>query len=108
MPLRSLDFAPEHPLFRARPIEHPAEVPFALSADAEGQIQEHPTLRCMGRTGNDLVPLSPEDFIPLPEGSEFFTLPGRSTMGWNPESLKAEPLEGNSVAAFGSPGHTQT
>jgi len=42
---RSLDFAPEHPLFRSRPIEHPAEVPFALVADAEGNIEEHPALR---------------------------------------------------------------
>jgi hypothetical protein len=52
MPVRSLDFAPEHPLFHSRPVEHPAEVPFALAADAEGNIEEHPLLRCMGRTGN--------------------------------------------------------
>jgi hypothetical protein len=105
---RSLDFAPEHPLFRSRPIEHPAEVPFALVADAEGNIEEHPQLRCMGRTGNDLVALRPEDFIPLPEGSEFFALPGRKPLGWNPETQQSELMDGDAVAAFVSPAHTQT
>lgn len=108
MQSRSLDFAPEHPLFRSRPIEHPAEVPFALVADAEGNIEEHPQLRCMGRTGNDLVALRPEDFIPLPEGSEFFALPGRKPLGWNPETQQSELMDGDAVAAFVSPAHTQT
>ena len=97
------------PLFQARPVEHPAEVPFMLFADAEGEIVEHETWRCVGRTGKTSVVLQPEDFIPLPEGSEFFFLPGRVPLGWNPKSGKIEPYEGTeAVAAFISPAHSQT
>ena len=70
------------PLFMSRPVEHPTEVPFMLFADAEGEIVEHESWRCVGRTGKTLVQLHPEDFIPLPEGSEFFFLPGRVPVGW--------------------------
>ena len=97
------------PLFMSRPVEHPTEVPFMLFADAEGEIVEHESWRCVGRTGKTLVQLHPEDFIPLPEGSEFFFLPGRVPVGWNPKSGQMEPYEGTeAVAAFISPAHSQT
>ena len=98
-----------HPLFSVRPFEHPEEVPFMVFADAEGDIMEHESWKCVGRTGNAVVALQPSDFIPLPDGSEFFFLPGRLPKGLNPSSGKIEVYEGTSaVAAFISPAHTQT
>ncbi|MBC8208814.1 MAG: radical SAM protein [Desulfobulbaceae bacterium] len=56
-----------------------------------------------------------EDFIPLPEGSELFVLPGRLPVGCNPETgepllLDSDPFTPEqsvqAVAAFMSPAHT--
>jgi len=56
-----------------------------------------------------------EDLIPLPEGSEIFTLPRRLPVGWDPVSDEPVLLEENpfndgepvqAVAAFMAPAHT--
>lgn len=107
MPLQSIGM--EHPLFPTRKPEHPAEVPFMVFADENGDIIDHDVLRCVGRSGLDIVALKPEDFIPLPEGSEYFLMPSRAPYGYNPETDKIELFEGfEAVAAFISPAHTQT
>ena len=88
--------------------EHPRQVPYMLFADAEGQIYDHPEFLCVGRSGKDTVPLQPEDFIPLPEGTDIFFLPERKALGYNPESGKIEEFEEDfAVADLVCPAHTQ-
>ncbi|HCU69489.1 MAG TPA: radical SAM protein, partial [Desulfomicrobium sp.] len=60
-----------------------------------------------GRAGELSLP-RPDEFIPLPEESEFFLLPGRRALGLDPESGQVEVLEESAVAAFVAPGYTLT
>ncbi len=50
----------------------------------------------------------PDEIIPLPEESQLFVLPGRHTIGYDPETGALEQMEEQAVAAFISPGHTCT
>jgi pyruvate-formate lyase-activating enzyme len=90
---------------------HPTAVPFAVVADREGNIVEDTRYLAVGRSGNRMVPLNPDDFIELPEGSEMFFLPGRVPYGYDPDSgrvLLIDDDEVSAVSAFISPAHTQT
>lgn len=88
---------------------HPSKVPFLVYADENGNIHENTTFETVGRSGNNAVKLAPEDFIELPEGSEFFLLPGRNPFGFSKKSKSIELFkEGIAVASFISPAHTQT
>ena len=60
---------------------HPERVPYMVFADAEGNIFEDTRFEAVGRSGYDVTPLSPEDFIELPFGSDLLTLPGRRPYG---------------------------
>ncbi len=73
----------------------------------------HPTLRVAGRSGADIVEARPEEFIPLPPGSELFCLPGRLAVGFDPDQGRFVPVdegpEGEEAwpaAAFLAPAHT--
>lgn len=78
-------------------------------ADAGGNVFEDEHYLAVGRTGFDVVALEPEDFIELPEGSDFFNLPDRVPYGLNPDSGQIELVDGvTAVAVFVSPAHTQT
>ncbi len=89
--------------------KNPEQVPFMLYADKEGNIQEHPNLLCMARTGNQIERVKPKDFIELPHGSELFYLPNRHPIGWNPKKNAWEVFkEGYAVSAFIAPAYTQT
>src|SRR4030042_2994670 len=61
------------------------EYPRLVLSDPEGNIFDHPSLKLSGRSGNRflLPPLS--EFVPLPKGSQLFTLPGRIPIGWDEE-----------------------
>lgn len=77
-------------------------------ADEAGNIFEDLRYEAVGRTGYDVVPLSPEDFIELPAGSDLFNLPGRRPYGLSVETGEFEILEDvYAVAALISPAHTQ-
>ncbi len=77
-------------------------------ADETGNIFEDLRYEAVGRTGYDVVPLSPEDFIELPAGSDLFNLPGRRPYGLSVETGEFEILEDvYAVAALISPAHTQ-
>jgi pyruvate-formate lyase-activating enzyme len=85
-----------------------------LVADGQGRIHAHPSLGMAGRSGRDLLPVDPAQLIPLPEGSELFTLPGRRAWGWDAKAGRLEPLDQGpqgepvtAVAAFMAPAHTQ-
>jgi pyruvate-formate lyase-activating enzyme len=53
-------------------------------ANARGEILEHPTLELLGWDGECWRPFSPEELVPVPEGSDFFVLPGRFAAGHDP------------------------
>ncbi|GAB6126382.1 radical SAM protein [Humidesulfovibrio idahonensis] len=83
--------------------------PYLVFADAAGNIYDHPELLMLCRRGSELTPPRPDELIPLPEGSEFFLLPGRSALGLDPESGRVEELgepDELAVAVFASPAHT--
>jgi len=78
-------------------------------ANEEGNIFEDVRYEAVGRSGYDVLPLSPEDFIPLPEGCDLWTLPGRRPYGLSIETGEFEILEDvQAVAALISPANTQT
>lgn len=84
-------------------------VPYLLVCDEQGNIVEDTSLRVVGREANKIKILKPDDFIPLPKGSDFFFLPKRRPVGYNSKSKQIEvSKKGFAVAAFLAPAHTQT
>jgi len=93
---------------------HPAGQPSLVYADAQGNIKDFPELYAAGMSAGNLLLPDKEDFIPLPEGSELFVLPGRLPVGCDlnnkePLLVEEDPFSGEAiqaVAAFMSPAHT--
>ena len=94
---------------------HPAGQPSLVYADAQGNITDFPDLYAAGMSAGNFKLPSRTDFIPLPEGSELFVLPGRLPIGCDRNSGEALLLEDDpfnpghpiqAVAAFMSPAHT--
>jgi len=94
---------------------HPDTLPALVFADSQGNITDFPELGMTGTSNGVIVCPALEDLIPLPEGSELFTLPGRLPVAW--DSAENEPVLVNSdpfgsgesvqaVAAFMAPAHT--
>jgi wyosine [tRNA(Phe)-imidazoG37] synthetase (radical SAM superfamily) len=87
---------------------HPHRVPFMVFADKEGNIFEDTRYEAVGRSGYNVYPLTPEDFIELPFGSDLFTLPGRRPYGLDVQTGEFEVLESvQAVAALNAPAYTQ-
>ncbi|WP_419786927.1 radical SAM protein [Pseudodesulfovibrio sp.] len=82
--------------------------PHMLFADKNGEIFDHPDLLLMCRRGDEFGLPRPDEIIPLPEESEFFMLPGRHAMGYDPSTGQADVMEELAVAAFACPGNTVT
>lgn len=82
--------------------------PRLLFSDENGQIFDHPDLLLMTRRGREFGLPRPDELIQLPEESEFFMLPGRHAVGYDPENGSVEVMEELAVAAFVCPGHTVT
>src|SRR5512139_1919620 len=94
------------------------EYPRLTLSDPEGNIFDHPSLKISGRSGNRflLPPLS--ELVPLPKGSQLFTLPGRIPIGWDEEKGSFVPsrrfkwgekeVTCTAVAAFLPPGYVRT
>lgn len=80
--------------------------PKLVFADPNGDIYDHPELEMLCRRGDQLGTPRPDELIPLPPESELFLLPGRSALGFDPESGQVEEMEELAVAAFVAPGHT--
>ena len=91
------------------------EYPRLVFSDPEGRILDHPYLKLAGRSGDRMVLPPPSELIPLPMGSQIFTLPGRIPIGWDEEKgsyLLSEKmrtgrkeLDCTAVAAFLPPGY---
>jgi pyruvate-formate lyase-activating enzyme len=94
--------------------ERPTEPVRLLVSDAEGRIYDHPELLLAGERGAGAEPVDPSELIPLPRGSDLFTLPGRRPIGIDPGSGAPRAVgswmggEARAVAAFLSPAHTGT
>ena len=67
-------------------------------ADSDGNIVEHPDLEMLGFDGECWRPLEDEELVPLPPGSDLFTLPGRLAAGYD--------RDGDSPVVFDEPGYT--
>ncbi|HWP47326.1 MAG TPA: radical SAM protein [Candidatus Limnocylindrales bacterium] len=93
-------------------------MPKLVFSDSKGQIYDHPILEMAGRSGDLFVRPSPEELIPLPAGSRFFTLPERQPVGWSRSGKSLRILDTvrmgqkmvtpYAVAAFLSPGYVRT
>jgi wyosine [tRNA(Phe)-imidazoG37] synthetase (radical SAM superfamily) len=96
-------------------VTHPDKLPALVFADEDGKICDFPDLKMAGMASGRYVQPEVEDLIPLPEGSELFTLPDRLPVGIDTSSndpllLKEDPRSPGSkvqaVAAFMAPAHT--
>jgi pyruvate-formate lyase-activating enzyme len=95
-----------------RPSPHPREPVRLLASDREGRIYDHPSLLAAGERGAGPEAVARADWIPLPRGSDLFTLPGRAPVGISPGSGRRRCVErfagdeARAVAAFLAPAHT--
>jgi pyruvate-formate lyase-activating enzyme len=94
------------------------ELPRLILSDPEGRVLDHPFLKMAGRSGDRIVLSPPSELVPLPMGSQLFTLPGRIPIGWDEERRSfilsekmrrgRKEIECTAVAAFLSPGYIRT
>jgi len=94
------------------------EYPRLLLANSDGEVLDHPDLKMAGRSGDRMILPHPSEILPLPLGSQLFTLPGRIPIGWD-EDTKSFVSSGRTkagrketdctaVAAFLPPGYLRT
>ena len=89
-------------------------LPALVLSDPGGNIIDHPSLKLSGRSGDRFLLPPSSELVPLPKGSQLFTLPGRIPVGWDEErrafaplrklELKNREVECIAVAAFLPPG----
>lgn len=94
------------------------DYPSLVLADPEGKVFDHPSLKMAGRSGDRVVLPHPTELVPLPDGSQLFTMPGRIPVGWDLERGSSVTLEKygkngkevncTAVAAFLPPGYVRT
>ena len=75
------------------------EYPRLVLSDPEGKIFDHPYLKLAGRSGDRIDLPHPSELVPLPDGSQLFTMPGRIPMGW--DEKEASPVVSEKVGAGG-------
>ena len=80
---------------------------YALYADENGEIFDAPGIGAVGRFGNEIRPLTPEDLIPLPDSADLMYLPDRQALGVDDEG-NILPLTGQAVSAILPAGYTRT
>ena len=94
------------------------EYPRLILSDPKGGIFDHPLLKMAGRSGDRMALPPSSELIPLPMGSQLFTLPGRIPIGWDEERgsftlsekmrMGRKEIECTAVAAFLPPGYIRT
>ncbi|MEW5803748.1 MAG: radical SAM protein [bacterium] len=93
-------------------------MPALVVADESGQIYDHPYLKLAAQSGRRMVRPDRRHLIPLPFGSQLFTMPGRIPVGWDKKAQRFVPgdqfsFDGHKkrcfpVAAFLAPGFLRT
>jgi len=94
------------------------ESPRLVFSDPEGRILDHPHLKLAGRSGDRMVLPQPSELVPLPMGSQLFSLPGRVPIGWDEDmdsfvssektKVGRREIDCAAVAAFLPPGYVRT
>jgi molybdenum cofactor biosynthesis enzyme MoaA len=84
------------------------DYPVMLVADDAGEIYEDPRYIAAGMSGGDFVQLTPDDLVPLPEGSKFYFIPKGRPIGFNKRGGPVVVEGGYAVSAFLPPGYTRT
>lgn len=94
------------------------EYPRLVFSDPEGRILDHPHLKLAGRSGDRMVLPQPSELVPLPTGSQLFSLPGRIPIGWDEDmdsftsseksKVGRREVDCAAVAAFLPPGYIRT
>jgi pyruvate-formate lyase-activating enzyme len=84
------------------------DYPVLLIADEKGEIYDDPRYIAAGMAGGDFVPLTPEDLVPLPEGSRFYFIPKGRPIGLNKKGGVVVIEGAYAVAVFLPPGYTRT
>ena len=51
--------------------------------DAKGDLFVHPQLRMAASDGQNVRPVRLSECVPVPEGSDFYSMPGRIPLGWD-------------------------
>ncbi|MFN7135717.1 MAG: radical SAM protein, partial [Myxococcales bacterium] len=92
-------------------------LPKLLFATEQGTVLEHPHLRAVARSGDDVM-LPDEAPIPMPGAGRLVHLPGRRPVGYDPDTGRVEVLDSivvdgkrirpNAVGALMPPGYTRT
>jgi pyruvate-formate lyase-activating enzyme len=92
--------------------------PRLVFSGPDGRIFDHPSLKLAGRSGGETVLSDPSELVPLPKGSQLFSMPGRIPIGWDderggPVSVEKTTVNGReakctAVAAFLPPGYVRT
>ena len=95
-----------------------SEYPRLILSDPEGNIFDHPSLKLSGCSGDRFLLPHPSELVPLPKGSQLFTLPGRIPIGWDEGKrsfvsskkveVRGKEVECIAVAAFLPPGYIRT
>jgi pyruvate-formate lyase-activating enzyme len=95
-----------------------SEYPSLVLSDSEGKIFDHPSLKLSGRSGDRFLLPPSSELVSLPKGSQLFSLPGRTPIGWDEEKRSFISLEKArsgkieaefaAVAAFLPPGYIRT
>src|SRR5512139_421923 len=94
------------------------DVPRLVLSDPDGKIFSHPYLKMAGRSGDRIVVPPLSELVPLPKGSQLFTMPGRIPIGWDEGKKSFIPSEKvrvggkevdcSAVAAFLPPGYIRS
>ena len=79
----------------------------ALYADDNGEIFDKPGIYGVGRVGNDIVELEPQDLIKLPESADLMFLPDRNAVGLTKDG-QLKTIKGQAVSAILPAGYTRT
>ncbi len=86
--------------------------PSLVVSDGTGQVYEIEEYQSLGISGENVVEIPSDEWIPLPEGSQLMELPGRLPVGLNRKTGAVETLGGDvsekllAVAAFVAPAYT--
>ena len=81
------------------------DLPKLVYADEQGQMYDHPHLVMLGDTGSGPTTIDVETIVPVPAGSDFYTLPGRKPVGLDPDTGQIVVMEGpyTAVSVFLAP-----
>ncbi len=82
--------------------------PVLLVVDKTGTIYDDRRYQAAGMSGGDYIPLSPDDLVPLPDGSKFFFIPKGRPIGFNKMGGPVVVDHVYAVSAFLPPGFTRT